>query len=91
MSSKLSGVKQASCLSLVDDELLTCWRRSFRLQVGRGKKLQPVVLMLGIEGRPPPDYCTCRLAHIGLSFVSSPPVPAFFHIDQATSMAPPVE
>jgi hypothetical protein len=79
-------MSQSSCLSLVDDEVMTCYRNEFRLQVWRGQgsshtgrsELQPVVLMLGIPGQPPPDWYTTRLAHIALRFVSAPPIPLFF-------------
>jgi hypothetical protein len=68
-------------LALVVDEEITLNRKHrYRIQIWRGRDVQPVVLMIGVEGSPPPAWYTTTLATIALrQFLGfNLPLPIFF-------------
>jgi len=62
---------------LVADEIVAVANHRFRVQVWRSADCQPLVLLSQIQGHPPPDWCSSRLANLVLrSFLGfSQPLP----------------
>jgi hypothetical protein len=72
-------------LCLIDDEEILFFHKKhrYRMQVWRGPDLQPVVLVIGIPGSPPPAWYSEALATRAIrEFLGfSPPLPIYFEYD----------
>ena len=71
-------------LHLVIDEVVPVASHRFRVRVWRRADSQPIVLLSQVQGHPPPDWCSSRLANLVLrSFLGySQPLPIFFEVSR---------
>ena len=69
---------------LVADEIVAVANHRFRVQVWRSADSRPLVLLSQVQGHPPPDWVSSRLANLVLrSFLGySLPLPIFFEVSR---------
>ena len=67
---------------LVADEIVGVANHRFRVQVWRSADSRPLVLVSQVQGHPPPDWVSSRLANLVLrTFLGySQPLPIFFEV-----------
>ena len=69
---------------LVVDEVVPAASHQFRVRVWRRADSQPIVLLSQVQGHPPPDWCSSRLANLVLrSFLGySAVIPTFYELSR---------
>ncbi len=69
---------------LVVDEIVAVANHRFRVQVWRSGDSRPLVLVSQVQGHPPPDWVSSRLANVVLRcFLGySLPLPTFFEVSR---------